>query len=129
MWGRSGPKRRIARLATLGGSCLLAPSLAAALKTPPVADAGPDQNILVDKVTALDGGALDPDGNDIAWIIESLPVHFVGERQRSTVKTPALAKTCVATLVAGGTLPRKVQHSRKPCSLRSSEPRTWNDRG
>jgi PKD repeat protein/regulation of enolase protein 1 (concanavalin A-like superfamily) len=44
--------------------------------TPPVADAGPDQDILVNDVISLQGSASDPDGDPIvewSWTVESQP--------------------------------------------------------
>ncbi len=51
-------------------------STAYAQNTPPVTDAGPDQDIFVDEYTLLQGSATDVDGQPIAawlWTVESAP--------------------------------------------------------
>ncbi|MHC4865586.1 MAG: ELWxxDGT repeat protein [Planctomycetota bacterium] len=51
-------------------------SSTAAQNTPPVADAGEDQNICVNEATGLEGSATDPDNDPIVawvWTVESAP--------------------------------------------------------
>lgn len=56
--------------------CLSNTPLALAQNTPPIADAGPDQQIFVDEPTLIEGTASDPDGDPIVswtWTIEAQP--------------------------------------------------------
>jgi hypothetical protein len=55
---------------------VLPAQVSALANNPPVADAGPDQNALVNQVVGLQGSATDPDNDPIAawiWSIESSP--------------------------------------------------------
>jgi PKD repeat protein len=87
---------------------LVAPALASAQNTPPVADAGPDQSILVNEVTALEGSATDADGNSIVywlWTVESAPagsspVLFAADLPNSPFMAD-VAGDYVLSLVAG----------------------------
>jgi PKD repeat protein len=63
----------------------LIPSSAMAQNNPPIADAGPDQDIFVDQGTVLSGSATDPDGDTIVdwlWTVETSPADsnpFISE--------------------------------------------------
>ena len=53
---------------------LLIPTMVLAQNSPPVVDAGPDQTIITDTTTRLQGSATDPDGDAIVqwqWAVES----------------------------------------------------------
>ena len=55
---------------------VLMPMTAAAQNSPPVADAGEDQTIIVDTTTRLEGSATDPDDDPIVgwlWSVDSAP--------------------------------------------------------
>ena len=57
-------------------SCLVLSSVALAQNTPPVADAGPDQTVIVNSAAFLQGTATDPDGDPIVgwlWAVDSAP--------------------------------------------------------
>ena len=84
------------------------PAIEAALaaNTPPVADAGPDQEVEVGEVVTLDGsGSFDVNGNTLtyAWTLTSKPesstATLTGATTVSPTFTPDLAGTYVVSLV------------------------------
>ena len=63
-------------LIVLTAVLLLIPAVASAQNSPPIADAGEDQDIYVGDLTILEGSATDPDNNAIVdwlWTIETSP--------------------------------------------------------
>ena len=74
--------------------------------SPPVADAGPDQNVVAGESVGLQGSATDPDGDPIdswSWTIESRPVGssaaFDDPSSQTTVFTTDLPGEYVFSLV------------------------------
>jgi hypothetical protein len=74
---------------------------------PPTASAGPDQLVLVNQSVALDGSAVDPDGDSItyAWHFTSQPIGSAAQPIEPTVTNttfvPDLPGVYVATLTPG----------------------------
>lgn len=73
-----------------------------AQNTPPVADAGPDQSIIVGYSAQLSGTAIDPDGDPIVawtWTIESAPAGSSPLLSGSFTPTPILVPDLVGDYV------------------------------
>ena len=86
---------------------VLLPAIVWAQNLPPIADAGPDQNILVNDLTALEGNAWDPNGDPILqwhWAVESSPAGSSPYLSSTLMPTPlfsaSVAGDYVLSLVA-----------------------------
>ena len=71
--------------------------------TPPIANAGPDQQVTVGSIVHLDGGAsLDPDGNPIffLWDFTTVPPGSSASLQNATTAAPSFAADVTGDFVA-----------------------------